>query len=160
MRLRSDYVRKQLAGLRADARSHSATGGGLYTEDRTSATYDRLAQLARTVLSTGSSVIVDATFLQHDSRAQFRELAAQLGVEFTILDVQAGNDDLDARLHRRARNKGEVSEADTAVLHHQRSHAQPLDEDELAHVVTVDNRGTRAATAVLEPLDQLFMRSA
>ena len=58
----SDPVRKQLAGIPPTERRSGGYLDGIYGHAFTRATYDRLRELADVALTTGRSVIVDATF--------------------------------------------------------------------------------------------------
>ncbi|MFQ5936652.1 MAG: AAA family ATPase, partial [Acidiferrobacterales bacterium] len=89
IRIRSDVERKRLYGLAPDARTQSRFGERLYTADVTRQTYERLADLAQTLLASGFTVIADAAFLKKRQRDCFGALADTLGVPFVILDCQA-----------------------------------------------------------------------
>jgi len=75
--LRSDVVRKQLAGLDPTTPAGEPFRAGLYRPEVTAATYTALLDRARTALSHGESVVLDATW--HD--ASWRDAAAKLAVE-------------------------------------------------------------------------------
>lgn len=117
VRLRSDVERKRLFGLAPLAESGSAPDGGIYTAEATTRTYARLHDLAHTLLAEGWPVIVDAAFLRRSERDSFRQLAAQLGVDFAILYLHAEADEL---LRRVAARRGDASEATPAILERQR----------------------------------------
>jgi aminoglycoside phosphotransferase family enzyme/predicted kinase len=148
IRLRSDVERKRLYGLASHARSGSAIDSGIYTAEAGRRTYARLAELARTILRAGHAVIVDAAFLKRHQRDQLRVVADQLRVPFVILDVQAPESILRTRLHRRARQEHEVSEADLAVLDHQLASHEPLTADEQRHVLVVDGAASTDNTGL------------
>jgi uncharacterized protein len=132
IRLRSDVERKRLAGLPAQARTMSPVDRGLYQAETTRMTYDYLLELARTVLTAGYPVIVDATFLQRQHRNSFRELAAALKIPFMILDCHAE----EAVLRQRILQRGErdASEATQAVLDQQLRNDEPLAAEEQAFI--------------------------
>ncbi len=154
IQLRSDIERKRLAGLAADARSHSATGAGLYTADQTEATYARLAALATSALQAGYSVIADATFLQRGYRDRFRRLARELKVPFVILHCEAPEAELERRILGREKRGTDPSEAGLAVLQAQRRAQDPLGDDESAGTLAVntqkmDVKNVQASVATL-----------
>ncbi len=124
--LRSDHERRRLAGLAANAASHSAHDAGLYAAQQTDATYERLAQLAGGILRQGYSVIVDATFLKARQRDRFRELASASGASFAILDCEAPRAVLEARILARAQEGRDPSEATPAVMARQLETRQAL----------------------------------
>lgn len=139
IRLRSDVERKRLHGLPAQARSDSGLNAGLYSRDASASTYDTLCRLSGEILDDGYSVIVDATFLDHGSRDQFRGLASSRGVAFRILDIVADEKILRERVMRRERLGRDASEANIKVLEQQLQSAAELREQELADVVRVDS---------------------
>ena len=135
IQLRSDIERKRLSGLPARGKSRSAVGEGLYSVDQTEKTYRRLRELAELVLQSGYSVIVDATFLQRRYRQDFRRLAENHKLPFTILHCVATETELEQRVAVRALEGRDPSEANLEVLKAQRKSQQPLDADEESHVV-------------------------
>lgn len=132
IRLRSDVERKRLAGLAADADSGLVPGAGIYGADFSQRTYAHLREQASVALRSGWRVIVDATFLRRTDRDDFRQLARELGVPFTILHCEAPPALLRERVQRRHERGDDASEADVAVLEQQLSHDQPLQADEQA----------------------------
>lgn len=141
IRLRSDVERKRLAGLDPLARSDSAPGAGLYSAEFTRRTFDRLAGLARQILSAGYMVIVDATFIRHAERDRFRHLAKTLGVPFRILHCEADIETLRRRVSQRHSEGRDASEAGRSVLELQLKNQQPLGKDELSGAFHVDTTG-------------------
>lgn len=77
--LRSDVVRKELAGLDPAAPSPAAFRQGLYDAAMTARTYAGLRERARRELAAGELVIVDASFMREADRRDFLALAAELG---------------------------------------------------------------------------------
>ncbi len=130
IRLRSDVERKRLSGLSLLRCSGSAPDQGLYSRERTEATYGRLLDLSRRLIGCGWPVLVDATFLDRSRRQSFRELAGRLGVDFAILEFQQPVELLRRRIEQRQKQGGDPSEADLAVLELQLSRNQPLDAGE------------------------------
>ena len=152
LRLRSDVERKRLSGLAAEAASGSDLNAGLYREDMTRRTYAELGRLARLVLDAGWPLVVDATCLRRWQRDLFRELAAERGVPFLIVDCHAAAEVLRQRVGARATRDGDASEADLAVLEQQLAN---LSEDDALHaeepVLRVDTGAekTSARTATI-----------
>lgn len=131
IRIRSDIERKRMAGLDALAKSSSGVGEKLYATDVTRQTYNRLAELAGSLLDCGWPVIVDATFLARWQRNLLRAVAKARAIEFRILDFPVPVETLKARILERARLGSDASEADLAVLQHQINTQEMLDQDEL-----------------------------
>lgn len=136
IRIRSDVERKRLFGL-APAQRSDHHGKDIYTPEATGATFERLAACARMALQAGHPVIVDAAFLRVDERRVFRTLAAELRVPFSILHCEAAEVRLRERVATRLDRGTDASEANLAVLAHQLSTYEPLDEAERAMALKV-----------------------
>ncbi len=138
VRLRSDVERKRLFGLAAQADSGSLVGAGIYTADATARTYERLAELAKHAIDGGYTAVVDATFLERARRETFRKLAHAWGVPFRVLFLTAPDEVLQQRIIARHAAGNDASEADLAVLAHQRTRVEPPQGAELAETLTLD----------------------
>ena len=138
IRIRSDIERKRLFGLTPEGRSDSRLNKGIYTPQTSRRVYQRLEELANTILSAGFSVIVDATFLKRRQREPFRRLAEQRQLPFTILDFHADIPTLRARIDARSREGRDASEATLKVLDQQLASAEPLDTAELSCSIHID----------------------
>lgn len=152
VRLRSDVERKRLFGLAAEVRSHSALASGLYSGDASRQTYDHLARLAGLLLDSGLHVIVDATFLRRDDRAQFIALAESHGLRWQLLDVTASDATMRERIIARHAQQHDASEADRAVLDYQLQHHDPLTATELSHCITVATDTPWSCAPIVEVL--------
>lgn len=113
--VRSDAVRKHLAGLPLLARGDEA----LYTPAMTERTYSTLRRHAREIVTSGRWAIIDAVHGRRTERAAAAELARDLGVSLGILLCEAPRDELVRRLARRHAGGRDVSDADVAVLDRQ-----------------------------------------
>jgi aminoglycoside phosphotransferase family enzyme/predicted kinase len=158
IRIRSDVERKRLFGLAPLQASGSQVDGGIYSLDATKRTYARLLELARELLDAGFPVIVDAAFLKHTEREQFRELAQEMAVPFAILDIRAALATLRQRILQRLDQARDASEADLKVLETLQAAQEPLQPDELATTVDFVNESrlgdidSQASWSALEAL--------
>lgn len=139
IRLRSDIERKRLFGLSPEVPSTQETKTELYGPDTTEALYHHLWNTAQRLLSSGYTVIVDATFLKRDYRDLFRRLAEEEAVPFLILDVQSSLATLQERITTREEQRSDASEADLAVLRQQQHQQEPLGEAEQRVTINVDS---------------------
>lgn len=137
IRVRSDVERKRLFGVAPTARSGSGVNEGLYTAEAGVRTYQRLAELAHTILDAGRPVIVDGACLRRGQRETLRAVAARCGAPFIILDAQAPEALMRERLRRREREGVDASEAGPAVFDQQLAVQEPLEPDEAPCVVRV-----------------------
>jgi aminoglycoside phosphotransferase family enzyme/predicted kinase len=126
IQIRSDVERKRLAGMPAWTRTASGVAEGIYSEEFSQRTYQRLYELAGRILAAGFSVVVDAAFLKQERREPFRRLARERGVPFLILDLRAPESLLRERLRVRQAAGADPSEADETVLERQLATAEPL----------------------------------
>lgn len=102
--LRSDVVRKELAGVSAItalAESHYSSAW----DDRI---YAEMQARAERILWQGGRVVVDATFRSEPRRRQFHELAIAGGVPIVFLECQASPEIVRTRLETR---RGDASDA-------------------------------------------------
>ncbi len=107
--LRTDEIRKRLLGVGPQASlPASVYSPAFYTQ-----VYDALLSEARTLLEAGRAVVVDATFIQPDLRARVEDLAAQVGVPFHGVWLEAAPEVLAARI---AGREGDASDATAATL--------------------------------------------
>ena len=137
LRLRADVERKRLFGLAPLEVSSGAQRGRLYGAQANQRTYAHLLGLARTALTAGWPVIVDAAFLRRAERDAFGALADELGVPFQVIDCQAAPDVLRQRVRERSARGDDASEADEAVLAQQFARDEPLMADELGRAIVV-----------------------
>ncbi|TNE91559.1 MAG: hypothetical protein EP330_04965 [Deltaproteobacteria bacterium] len=110
--VRSDVVRKQLAGLDPLDDAADAPDQGLYTPEHTERTYAEVLRLARRALTDGRPVVVDATWSTEARRAPLTALATELGVPFDLV-VCTLDEAVCAR--RMAARHGDASDADFAI---------------------------------------------
>jgi aminoglycoside phosphotransferase family enzyme/predicted kinase len=147
IRLRSDVERKRLFAMSAEEDGRAAPGEGIYTASASERTYTRLAELAGGVLDAGFPVIIDAVCLRRAQRDKFYQLAINRGLPFLLLEFEATAAELERRII--SRKKG-ASDADVAVLRHQLSVWEPLEEDERAYALTIETGKLMDESALLE----------
>lgn len=154
IQIRSDVERKRLSSLRPGEKSNSNFDQGLYTSNITQQTYDRLAQLASTILQAGYTVIIDASFLKQSQRQQFITLARQYRVSHSFVSCEAPNDVLRDRIRQRAKKGSDPSEATVEVLEYQIQSQQPLTPQELVSAVITRSPATAFTSQQLGSLKQ------
>jgi predicted kinase len=138
IQVRSDVERKRLHGMSPQQRPDAARAAKLYDADTTRRTYERLLELARQVLESGYSVLLDATFLTRSQRAMFLTLGRELQRPCTILALEAPLEVLRQRLSERAKGGTDASDADAGILEHQQTIREPFSAEEVPHVVHLD----------------------
>lgn len=113
--IRSDVVRKRAAGVGPTVHLSRAA----YAPGTSEAVYRRMRCDARRALAAGSSVLLDATFLDAGERALARRLAEDVGVPFKGIWLDAPIQTLLARV---ASRRGDASDAAGAVVVAQAAH--------------------------------------
>jgi aminoglycoside phosphotransferase family enzyme/predicted kinase len=109
--LRSDELRKELAGLDPLQHAPSVYGEGLHAPDATAATYAEMLTRARRLLARGESVILDASFSAARWRAAVAELAADTFTDLTELRCLLPANVAADRLRRRGAESPDASDA-------------------------------------------------
>ena len=132
--LRSDVERKHLFGVEELTPLPDAA----YSAAASHEIYARLIDKARRALAAGVSALIDAAYPHSAERAASAALAAEAGVPFAGLWLEAP---LDVRLARIAGRRGDASDADAGVARRQR--AEPLGEPGWR---VLDAGGAREAT--------------
>jgi uncharacterized protein len=109
IRLRSDAIRKHLAGVPL----HEAAGSEVYSAEMTDKTYSRLIALGAELAAQGYRVVLDAKFDRQAKRQEALDVAQTAAVPVTFVHCTAPADVLMARVTQR---KGDIADATAAVL--------------------------------------------
>lgn len=110
--IRSDVVRKELAGLPPDVPSQPEKRAQLYSTEANDSTYAECLRRAEAALFQGERVLVDATFREESRRRPFLEAAQQWAVPALFLVARAAEETVRERLQQR---RGDASDADWAI---------------------------------------------
>ena len=123
--LRSDEVRKELAGLRPSDSASAPYGEGLYSPAATEATYRELLRRAQVALGLGQPVLLDASWTDRRWRRAAAEVAAATSSELVELRCKAPPAVASARMAERRRVGGDPSDADPQVAGAMAAEADP-----------------------------------
>ena len=137
--LRSDAIRKHLAGIPVDQKGDDA----IYSADMTAKTYNRLLALGLLLASQGQTVILDAKYDRIALREPVLAQAKAAGIPVQFLHCEAPIAVLKARVAARS---GDIADADVAVLSHQNFEGFTIAEQ--SFVKTIDT--TQPVAAQLE----------
>lgn len=124
--LRTDAVRKELFEEPA------------YTSEETDAVYEELFSRTRERLTSGESVVLDATFKSRGRREDAHDLASDADVAFRLIRVDCDSDVVERRIAAR----DDISDADFDI-HLQ--FKERFEDVEMDHV-RIDNSGDEAET--------------
>jgi aminoglycoside phosphotransferase family enzyme/predicted kinase len=149
--IRSDVVRKGLAGVQGPAQADF--GAGLYTGDWTDRTYAECRRRAEAILFDGGRVIVDATFAEEHRRRDFLDMARRWRVPAALLVCEA---DAQAVRQRLAQRVADASDAGWSVYEEiarrwQNPGAATLP---FVHVIRTDDTGRQSLAQAVAVLKQ------
>ena len=138
--LRSDAIRKQLAGLEPTSSGRAELRGGIYTGEWNERTYGECLARAKELLFSGKRVLVDASFKDEGRRLAFVDAARDWGVPVRMLLCTSPAGEVRERLEKRA---GDASDADWAIHEHVRRTWEPAGARTAPILREIDTRGTR-----------------
>jgi aminoglycoside phosphotransferase family enzyme/predicted kinase len=110
--IRSDVVRKELAGLDPRVPARDAFDRGIYTSEMSTRTYAECLRRAEETLFDGGRVIVDANFRAEDQRRLMLDAAARWCAPVLFLHCRTRADVARRRLSAR---RDDASDADVAI---------------------------------------------
>ncbi|HEY9885392.1 MAG TPA: AAA family ATPase [Thermosynechococcaceae cyanobacterium] len=139
IQIRSDAVRKHLAGIPLDAHGND----DLYTAAMTQKTYDRLLQLGITLAAQGYTVILDA---KYDRQALRQAAIAQAKTHHLPLQILHCTAPLPVLQERLQQRHNDISDATADLIPQQ--HMDDFSPEELPYVLVLDT--TQALEAQLE----------
>ncbi|WP_340694960.1 AAA family ATPase [Hydrogenobacter thermophilus] len=105
--IRSDAIRKELAGVEEGRHVKVGFGKGIYSEDWTKRVYQEMIKRAEQIHSRGKDVVLDATFLKDWQRNMVKEHFKNA----IFLLTQAQEEEIKRRLSKRE----DISDADFSV---------------------------------------------
>lgn len=148
--LRSDEMRKELAGLPVTADAAAAVDEGIYTDAWSERTYRELVARAERLLRHGETVVLDATWSELDRRAAARAAAADAAAELVELHCVVDAGTAIARAAARSRAGDDASDADAAVAAAVAARFEPWPEAHEVSTATTPAVALGAALAVLD----------
>jgi len=133
--IRSDAVRKELAGLAPGSSAPADFGEGIYSGEWTERTYEECLRRTGELLFDGRRVIIDASFSAQNWRQRVRELALRLGVPWVLFHCTT---DRSVVANRLAGRVGDVSDADWTVYEKALQRWEPIDAELQPNVCELD----------------------
>jgi hypothetical protein len=147
----SDRVRKELAGLVANAPQQASFNAGIYTQEFSRRTYDALLERAAADLGAQRAVVVDGSYQARAERVRLRELAQRQGVEIRFILCRCPEAVMRERMERRAQDPTAVSDGRWEIYLLQKDRFEPPDELPPSESMTMDTDA---------PVDTLLARLA
>lgn len=115
--IRSDTIRKELAGLKQEERVRVGFGESIYSEEWTKRVYQEMIERAKKAHAAGKNVVLDATFLKKWQRKMVEEHFDK--VLFLMAEAQ------EEEIKRRLQSREDISDADFSVYLKQKEVFEP-----------------------------------
>jgi uncharacterized protein len=115
----SDEVRKKLRGLSPTTKKWEPFGQGIYSEEMSRRTYDRMREAAWKRLQRGKSVILDGSYKRQGERLALMDLAETAGAEIRFIECRVPVTVIQQRLEQRNREKNVVSDGRWEIFRNQ-----------------------------------------
>ncbi|KAF0683540.1 Aste57867_24397 [Aphanomyces stellatus] len=109
--VRSDVVRKELAGVKATERTPEEAMGDVYSTAFTQKTYMECWAQTQEALQRGRRVLVDATFREHAFRRLFLEGTKKEGAVAGVVVCECNREIIKGRMAKRATETEQISDA-------------------------------------------------
>lgn len=133
--LRSDQLRKALAGLPAGTPQAVPFGNGIYCSEATTRTYGVLATQAGQALAKGQTVVADASFARAGHRRKMLAVARKAGVPLLLLQLHCPLEVARARLDQRQAGGTDPSDGRSALQQAQLQQWQEPTAEENSYLV-------------------------
>ena len=134
--LRTDEIRKELAGIHQSEHRYEDFGIGLYTEEMTQKTYKGMYERAKEILKKGDSCILDATFSKKTQREGAYEIAKELNTPYLTIECICPEEIVTKRMEERSKDQKAVSDATFRIYQGVKDVYESLGDDEIH--ITVD----------------------
>jgi predicted kinase len=134
--LRSDAVRKHLAGIPLEQRGDEAGsfGSGIYTPEMSKKTYDQLLALGLFLAGQGLTVILDGKYDRQDLREKVVNQITAAGLPVKMVYCTAPEQVIRSRLQQR---QGDIADATVAMMDEQLKIFENFNEAEQPYLTTI-----------------------
>ncbi|MBW1713962.1 MAG: AAA family ATPase, partial [Deltaproteobacteria bacterium] len=146
--LRSDLIRKKLAGLEETAKVADPYGQGLYSPQMSARTYAELLDRAQDLLQAGCSVVLDGSYQRRADREAAAAAAEQAGARIFFIKTTCQPDEQRRRLERRWLKK-ETSDGRAELMDRQAQAFEPPGPVEDGRLAVIQTDGPKTRTRAL-----------
>lgn len=155
--IRSDVLRKEIAGISESKHDIAGFGEGIYSEDYFEKTYNLLFEKGRRLFEKGENVILDASFKKKRYRAEAMRIAKELGAKFLLIECTCPEEEARRRLAKRNAEKTDISDGRWEIYKAQKADFEEVDEmPESKHLVLdTDKDMEGSVNKVLKKLEAL-----
>ncbi|MGC1403639.1 MAG: AAA family ATPase [Thermodesulfobacteriota bacterium] len=124
----SDEIRKTLVGISPFSRKWESFGKGIYSEENSQRTYQKMREKARKALKQGQSIILDGSYKRQSERLALIELAQKTKAWIRFLECRAPLKIIRQRLAQRAQEVKAISDGRWEIFNQQRKDFDSIDE--------------------------------
>jgi aminoglycoside phosphotransferase family enzyme/predicted kinase len=139
--LRTDAIRRELAGVGPTERTGADVQAGIYSKEMSQRTYAEMHRRANDALDAGESVIMDGTHLQQRFRRESLDIGRKRGVATAIIECRLDEPEAIKRLERRYASGTSESEGRPDVYEQQKPAWQPAAKHEADVVARISTGG-------------------
>ncbi len=126
--LRSDVIRKELAGINLHSKVKERFGAGIYSENMTKEVYREMVSRAKELVRRGKKVVLDATFLKRWQRQMVKD-----SFESPLFILAKASEE---SIKQRLEDREDVSDADFFIYVKQKEVMDPPNELDYVEVNT------------------------
>ncbi len=135
--VRSDVVRRVLAGASLDEHHYASFGKNLYSPEMSRKVYASLSDKVRTYLANGQSLILDATCAKRTDREELKKTAEESGAEAHFIRCDAPDEKVKGWIEQR-KTSDKQSDATWDIYTQMKDKFEP--EDDFSHHVLQTGR--------------------
>jgi len=153
--IRTDVLRKEILNIRPAERRLEKFGEGIYTEEMSARTYEKAFEKARSILSEGCSVIIDASFKRNAARLRAAEIAKGAGSGFFAFQCECTSSVVHERLDQRMRTSRDASDGRWELFEKQKSDYEQISGLPPGAHILIDTCGT-PSQSLYQALSEMF----
>lgn len=148
--LRTDEIRKELAGISREEHKYEKFKKGIYSKEMNERTYREMFNRTKKFLKEGKSCILDATFSMRKDRKMAEKIAREAGAVFLIIECICPEEIVIERMKKRIK-KGTISDATIGIYQRMKEQFEQIRDDE-PHL-TVDTSQSRELVVIAHKSD-------
>jgi hypothetical protein len=126
--IRMDALRKEMLGIAPTDKHLEAFGNGIYADDISRKTYGEALKRAVSLLKSGVSIIIDASFKKQLERFKAANAAKAAGADFFVIECRCPDRIIEKRLRARAGNLREPSDGRLGIFLEQKNDYESITE--------------------------------
>ena len=104
---------------------------GIYSPEHSERVYEEMLRRAREALSSGHSIILDASFREREDRLKARDLASSLEARFFLLKCVLPQDMVRERLTKRMKEDSSISDGRWEIFDEQQEKFDSVEEEHI-----------------------------